>query len=77
MRSCQGLGMGGLGGKWVWLRKGHGKNPRGSGNVMAASLSLPWLGYCTMTLKDVTTWGNWVKSTLDFPGLGESAVISK
>lgn len=43
MRSCQGLGMGGLGGKWVWLRKGHGKN-HGSGNVMGASLSLPLVG---------------------------------
>lgn len=69
----------GEGGKWVWLKKGNAKNPRGSGDgcILTASLSLSWLGYCTVMLKDDTTRGIWAKGTSDFPGLGESTIISK
>ena len=69
----------GEGGKWVWLKKGNVTNPRGSGDgcILTTSLSLSWLGYCTIMLKDDTTRGNWVKGTSDFPGLGESTIISK
>ena len=57
MSDCQGLV--GEGGSGVWLENGKVKNPPGSGSVciLTASLSLCWLGYCTV-LKDVTIRGN-------------------
>ena len=77
MRSCQGLGMGGVGKEVGMAQKGQQEESSWEWKCRDSLTVQPWLGYCTMTLNDVTTRGSWVKSTPDFPGLGESAVISK